>query len=388
MSPESTSKQTKICPTCGTRVSEDAARCLVCGTDLSAAIPAGKSAKAVQGSRMPEITLSLPAALGLLIIFLGVGALVVYFALGRTTGSATTEPTVTPTITETPTLTPTGTALPPTVTFTPEPTPTPITYVVKLGDNCGAIAFTFGVTIQSIVLLNNLPADCSTLFEGQTLLVPQPTPTPTAMPTATLNPAEATEAACEKVEYTVQESDTLGSISINYQVPAAAIREYNGLVNDIVIFGQQLTIPLCRRELIGGATPTPTTPPPYPAPNLLLPADGAPFSANDETVPLQWASVGTLRSNEAYAVTVEDVTEGQGRKLVEYVVDTKYIVPLSFRPTDGVPHVMRWLVIPVRQTGTDENGNPIWTPAGAPSTPRVFTWTGLAIQAIPATPIP
>ena len=382
MSPESTSKQTKICPTCGTRLSEDAARCLVCGTDLSAAAQSAKTAKAVQGSRMPEITLSLPAALGLLIIFLGVGALVVYFALGRTAAS-TVEPTITPTITLTPTQTPTGTPLPPTPTFTPEATPTPLTYKVKLGDNCGAIAYTFGVTIQSIVLLNNLPADCSTLFEGQTLLIPQPTPTPTPLPTATLNPAEATEAACDKVEYTVKESDTLGSISINYQVPASAIREYNGLVNDIVIFGQQLTIPLCRRELIGGATPTPTTPPPYPAPNLLLPADGAAFSANDETIPLQWASVGTLRSNEAYAVTVEDVTEGQGRRLVEYVVDTKFNLPLNFRPTDGMPHVMRWVVVAVRQTGTDDSGNPVWTPAGAASVPRVFTWTGLALQITP-----
>jgi len=364
-------------------VSEDAARCLVCGTDLSAGEKSTKKGKApVQGSRMPEVTLSLPAALGLLILILGVGALVVYFAIGRTS-AAVAQPTVTPTITETPTLTPTTTPPPPTITFTPEPTPTPISYQVKLGDNCGAIAFTFGVSIQSIVLLNNLPADCSTLFEGQTLLIPQPTPTPTPLPTATLNPAEATEAACQKVEYTVQENDTLGSISINYQVPAAAIREYNGLVNDIVIFGQQLVIPLCRRELIGGPTPTPTTPPPYPSPGLLLPADGAPFTANDETVSLQWASVGTLRSNEAYAVTVEDVTEGQGRKLVEYVPDTKFIVPLNFRPTDGLPHVMRWMVVTVRQTGTDEDGNPIWTPAGATSAPRDFTWTGLALQITP-----
>jgi len=55
------------------------------------------------------------------------------------------------------------------------------------------------------VLLNNLPADCSTLYENQKLLIPQPTPTATPPATSTLSPAEATEAACQKLDYTVQE---------------------------------------------------------------------------------------------------------------------------------------------------------------------------------------
>jgi hypothetical protein len=137
------------------------------------------------------------------------------------------------------------------------------------------------------------------------------------------------------------------------------------------------------RSATPGPTPTPTNPPPYPAANLLLPADGAPFSLADETVSLQWASVGTLRGNEAYAITIEDVTEGQGRKLVEYTTENKLIVPNSFRPNDSVPHAIRWWVLPVRQVGTDNDGNPIWEAAGAPSTQRVFLWTGVASAATP-----
>jgi LysM repeat protein len=333
---------------------------------------------------MPEITLGLPAALGLLALFLTIGAVLVYLALGRT-GAAAVEPTLTATITVTPS--PTTTPIPPTptVTDTPLPTPTPILYTVKLGDTCGVIAYRFGVSIQSIVLLNNLPADCSTLYEAQQLLIPQPTPTATALPTSTLNPAEATEAACEKLDYTVQENDTLSSISLNYNVPADAIREYNGLVNDVVRFGQTLVIPLCRRNATPGPSPTPTLPPPYPAVNLLLPPDGAPFSLADSVITLQWASAGVLRENEAYAVTIEDLTEGQGRKLVEYVNDTKYIIPLDFLPNDGIPHVIRWWVVTVRQTGTDDDGNAIWDPAGAVSAARVFTWLSSA-PIITATP--
>lgn len=333
---------------------------------------------------MPEITLSLPAMLGIVLVFLAVGAAFVYFGLRQRLGgnvAAATTPTAT--VAQSPTTTLTPTPETPTPTNTLLPSPTPAAYSVKQGDTCGGIAYAFGININAIVLLNNLPADCSSLYVGQKLLIPAPTSTPTPLPTETLGPAEATDAACSKVEYTVQENDTMSSISLSYNVPIDSIKEYNGLVNDTVRFGQKLTIPLCRRNATAGPTPTPTPPPPYPAPNLLLPADGAPFTLADDSVTLQWASVGVLRENETYAVTVEDVTEGQGRKIVEYVTDTKFIVPSTFRPSDSTPHVIRWWVLTVRQTNTDKDGNPVREPAGATSAPRVFTWAGSAAAVTP-----
>ncbi|HLE16185.1 MAG TPA: LysM peptidoglycan-binding domain-containing protein [Anaerolineales bacterium] len=377
MTSETPSKPTKLCPTCGTRVSEDATRCLVCGSDLTAGAKSGKKSRPVQGSRMPEITLSLPIALVLLAVFLAIGATLVFFAMRGTGLAVEAAPTAaTATVTTTATSTTTPTPVTPTPTDTPQPSPTPNSYTIQTGDTCAGIAFSFGVSIQSIVLLNNLPAECSPLTVGTTLLIPQPTPTPTSLPTSTLSAADATEQACGKEDYVVQENDTLSSIANTYNIPMAVIQEYNGLSSENVLLGMNLVIPLCERYPTPGPTPTATLPPPYTAPNLLLPLDGARFVQTGDTVTLQWASVGTLLENEAYSVNVVDITEGEDRKLIDYVTDTKFIVPASFRSTDSTPHIYRWWIVPSRQTGTDDDGNAVWEPAGAASSAWIYMWSG------------
>lgn len=330
---------------------------------------------------MPEVTLSLPAALGIMAIVLLVGAAVVFFGLQAGGRVVELTPIASPTQTPTASPTPTQTLIP-----TDMPTATPLPpedYTVASGDTCGGIAFTFGISVQSIIILNNLPSTCP-LSEGQVLKIPYPTPTPPPAPTSTPLPAQATVEACEKVAITVQEGDTLSSIAANYAVSMQAIKDFNGLTTDGVYTGQPLLIPLCMRAATPGPTPTATIPPPYPAPNLLLPADGVAFTLANDVVTLQWASVGTLREAEAYQVTVEDVTAKQARRLTDYVTDTKYILPTSFRPKDNVAHVLRWWVTPVRQAGSDEEGQPIWVSAGTASEKRVFSWTGAAVEGTPA----
>jgi LysM repeat protein len=385
MSPEKNTSPTKLCPTCGTRVKEDATRCLVCGADLTNTEKVAAAGKVVQGSRMPSITLSLPGAIGLLALFLLIGAVIVFFALReQTPAEALVPPTETATITPTATdtLVPTNTPLP-TLTSTPEPSPTPITYSVKANDTCIDIAAFFQVSVQSIVTLNNLPAACNTLYIGQPLLIPQPTPTATALPSATYSVAEQTEAACQKVEIIVQSTDTLGSISANYNVPMEAIKEENGLPGDTVYLGQPLVIPLCRQFATPGPSPTATPNPPYASPNLLLPPNGAPFTIADDTITLQWASVGSLLENEAYQVTIEDLTAGLGPSMVDQVSDTKYLVPSTLRPNDRIAHIFSWSIEVVRVSGSDENGNPLWVSAGAASSPRYFSWTGAPAASTP-----
>jgi LysM repeat protein len=265
-------------------------------------------------------------------------------------------------------------------TYTPIP---PIEYTIASLDTCSSIALTFEVSVQSIILLNNLPASCNNLVVGQKILVPQPTPTPTAAPSSTLSVGDATEAACEKYVYTVLATDTLFGISLNFNVPMEAIKEYNGLPGDYVYEGQILKIPTCKRNPTPGPSPTPTTPPPYPPANLLLPPDGASFTLANDSFTLQWAAVAELRPNEFYGVTVVDLTDPNQRRLTDYVRDTKFIVPSTFRPNDSLPHVMKWWIVVVRQISTDAEGKPIYEAAGTPSEQRAFSWIGAAINATP-----
>jgi len=388
MSQEPSTQKSQICPTCGTRLSENATRCLVCGTELTskAAAKSKKNESGMQASQMPQLTLSLPAALGALALILLIGASTVYFSLrAGITGRTITEPTLEGTATETATITPTVTeTLPPTALPTDTVQP-PLDYTVKSGDTCLGLAVFFQVSVQSIVVQNQLPASCL-IAPGQILKIPYPTATPAPPPTDIPNEATQTAQACEKATYVVQANDTLSSISLNYNVPQDAIKFYNGLSSDQVFIGSTILIPLCERFATPGPTPTATLPPPYQAPNLLLPASGASFTLANDVVTLQWASIGTLRDNERYQVTVEDSTAlnlGQSKRITDYVSDTKYIVPTSFRPNDNQAHAFVWWVTTVRQNGVDEQGQPVYESAGTISDKRIFVWTGVAVESTP-----
>ncbi|MEX2162376.1 MAG: LysM peptidoglycan-binding domain-containing protein [Anaerolineales bacterium] len=375
------STPTKVCPSCGTRVSERSPRCLVCGYQFSASEKKPLAAMPLVGrGAMPEVRLNLPVALGLLALFLVVGAGLAYAALSQTGGLSAAPAVVSPSVSPTATLSPTPET--PTVTPTPQATPTALSYTVQLGDTCGGIAFAFDIQPQDIILANALNANCD-LSVSQVLRIPQPTFTPTPAASATLSELDATIAACPTQEHVVQEGETMSLIAVTFGVPMEAILEWNGLTSDVAFLGQHLTIPLCERVFVAGATVTPTIAPPYPAPEPLLPADGAAFDSTADSVTLQWSSVGALRGNEFYQVTVIDITGGQNLRIIDEVKDTSFIVPISFRPTDGRPHIFRWFVVPVAQIGVDVEGLPVFLTGGPVSEERVFSWSGSGVAATP-----
>lgn len=324
--------------------------------------------------------MSLGALIGLGILILALIGVVIFLVINQNRAGTPATPVIDePTQTTTPTLTLTPTNTP---TLQPEPTWTPLPdldYVVKANETCSDIAAQFRVSVQSIILANNLGTDCM-ISEGRTLKVPQPTLTPSPVPTATPEAIEVAADICTNtVSIVVSSSDTLQGIALNYNVSMQDIQDFNNFTGTTIRQGQTLIIPLCDRLPTPGPTLTPTPLPPYPAPNLLLPRSGAAFSATDESVTLQWAAVAALLPNEVYRVKIQDLTSVEEKILVEYVTDTKFILPSTFRPIDGNPHIIQWSVTVARQINQDNN-NPIYEEAGAESAFRVFSWIGTGVQ--------
>jgi len=376
-------QKSRICPICGTKLSENAKRCLVCGTELSPPETSTTTGKTkfkiappdkINSQRIPEIKVNLIVVIAVIVVILVLIAGLVYFAVigGQNAGEAE-EATATPTMTLNPTATLGNTPTnPPEPTWTPLP---PAEYTVKDGETCGDIALQFNTSIASIVIQNNLTQDCI-IAPGTVLQVPLPTATASPVPTATPENMIPEADRCTRTDtITVGANMTLGSIALNYNVSMSDIRLYNNMTSDIVRQGDKLIIPLCDRLPTAGPTLTPTPLPPYPAPNLLLPRSGASFSAQEEAVTLQWASVASLYPGEVYRVIVEDLTSEEEKIFVDYVSDTKFILPTSFRPTDTTPHIIQWSVSVARMINSDPT-NPIYEEAGIISTPRVFTWVG------------
>jgi peptidoglycan endopeptidase LytF len=156
-------------------------------------------------------------------------------AAQTTTNTPTRTATATPTRTLTPTITHT-----PTVTRTPTPS---ITYKVVYGDTLLSIARKFGVTLEALMLANNLKDD--RIYAGEILYIPNPGPAPTATRTPTPPPGGL---------YVVKAGDQLLRIARQFGVTLSALRAANGLTTNDIYVGQVLVIPL------PGPTPTPLPP--------------------------------------------------------------------------------------------------------------------------------
>ncbi|MGH2524200.1 MAG: LysM peptidoglycan-binding domain-containing protein, partial [Anaerolineales bacterium] len=303
----------------------------MCGTDLSLGNTGKGAAARGRSLGAPRVTLSLPVLLLLICLLLLAGVGAVFGAMGGIRFAERDTPTPTATITPLPTFT-----SPPTATETPVPTPTPlppVSYTVVGGDTCIKIALEHNVSVQSIIELNKLDPNCI-LSVGVVLQVPQPTYTPTPLPSATLRVEDLAQPTTAVFTYTVHAGDTLQGIANVYNLSVVDLMTENGITDASQIReGQVLIIPL-DKVVTPGPTPTPSPPPPYLAANLLVPADGQFFTANDP-VTLQWASVGELRTGEFYMVVIEDITCACGNIEKLTTSETKLIVPPELRAADG-----------------------------------------------------
>lgn len=115
------------------------------------------------------------------------------------------------------------------------------TYVVQVGDNPSLIADRFGVTLQSLIEINNLGGNLP-IFAGDVLLIP---PTGGVIGGGGGGTVEATTPAFEVApgQYVVQPNDTLFGIAARYGRNVYDIAATNGLLNlNAIYVGQVLNI--------------------------------------------------------------------------------------------------------------------------------------------------
>src|SRR5688500_18201498 len=103
-------------------------------------------------------------------------------------------------------------------------------YVVQSGESLSVIAQRYGVTVEAIMVANNLPSR-STIYAGQVLTIPSPT----SNPPPSRNPSGQST-------YTVQFGDTLSEIALQFRTTPDALARANGLIDNTIYAGQVLVI--------------------------------------------------------------------------------------------------------------------------------------------------
>jgi LysM repeat protein len=349
--------QQRRCPNCGTPVAQRSQTCLMCDAPLGRQ-PGRDGLASVSWQWIG--TVALIAAL-----------LVVGWSRWRNQPQPVVAvPKATPSPTVTPTPMPTGTPTPiPSATPSPVPSPTPIIHVVQSGETIIYIASYYGTTSEAIMKANGLDETLARLLQpGQELLIPATGPVG--------GPVAGRAAQPPQVIHEVESGETLSSIADEYDTNVEAILAANELDSpDLIYVGQELVVPLMPPTATPTPSPTPTpttTPsPPYPAPDLLSPAEGAVLEGEDAVILLTWTSVGILRDNQAYLVELE--TPARITPVTYTTQGTSWRLPSDLWPT-GRRRTLTWRVTVVQQTGPPEVGPAAWEPLSPPTRTRHFEW--------------
>ncbi len=315
----------------------------------------------------------------------------------------------------------TVTPAPPTASPSPSPTITPTQgpclQRVQPGDSLISVIVRCGhrdldPVMSTVVALNDL-ADASRIQEGQEIQVPWPTATfdPNAVPTpttegqanATIDPfavvaaggveflgvaLPATATLPAGIQWhTVVKDENIITIGVQYGANVRVLSELNPQISfsqcdfglqfggpncTVLLYeGQQMRVPAPTPTPFlsptpnGSETPTPTATATFNLPGALSPSDRA-FFANGELITLRWTATGTLAADEAYLVTVEDLTTGQ--VFTATTSELSFVLPDEWRVQEAARHDFQW-TIGVITVGQQDN--PRYT-----TEPRQFTWQG------------
>jgi LysM repeat protein len=105
----------------------------------------------------------------------------------------------------------------------------PVSHTIGDGETCADIADTYGITVETLIRTNrSINADCTNLVAGDTLRIPQASPTPGAGATGTTTPGAGGPGGT----HTVVDGDTCADIAAAYGVDVNELIALNGLDAD------------------------------------------------------------------------------------------------------------------------------------------------------------
>jgi LysM repeat protein len=289
--------------------------------------------------------------------------------------TATFTPTTAPTATPAPTEAPTATATqPPTVTATPD---TNQYYTVRPGESLMMVASATGIDWQLIAAANNI-TQATMLHPGDKLILPAAKPADTAAATAT--PARVAR------KYVVHAGDSLAAIGQRYGIAWEDIARANNMTQFTMLQpGQELLIPgdmadqptdtPVPRPTAKPAKPSVTPEPSFPAPALLSPADGTPFSGgSDKFVELTWRRVDGLPPGALYRVSIQYLSGGVPQQQWWNTTALGMQVPSGlWGAADQPSRQYKWSAQVVQMT-TDGKGGERIIPLSPLSASRTFEW--------------
>lgn len=340
----------RYCLHCGALAAEKAKTCMMCGQPVDS-LPLNKS---IFGGSWVGI------GIGVLIIVGLVTWVYSYQEPPESAAQVAQNPQATPTLTPILTSTPTSTGTPlATATLTVTVTPTPYVHVIESGETLLYIANLYGVDLDAILALNGLSRD-QTLRVGQKLLIP---PQARSVPEDDRMPPQ--------IVYVIESGDTLLDIALQHGTTIEGISAANPDVNlDLIFPGQEIVVPLATptptSTPTATLTPSPTPGPLHPSPQLLLPAEGQVVDASP--VLFNWTATSLLAVDEYYVL---QLTWPDGSHTEHWTKASSWQLSREERPTNGL---VTWTVSIMRQTGLDENKQPLGTDLTTPGEQRTFEW--------------
>lgn len=129
-------------------------------------------------------------------------------------------------------------------------------HTVRVGDTLSGIANEYGITIEILTEINGI-ADPDLIIVGDVL---------------DLSGESPAQPATAGARYAIQSGDTLSHIAVRYDITVAELKSANGLDSDLIIAGDELTIPgRSSVEPLPVAVPSPSPAPQMPVASIEVP---------------------------------------------------------------------------------------------------------------------